>query len=100
MPTELIDRPGTSVTLPAAEVRAAREFIAQQVAPATLRAYRTDARLFAEWCAERGIAALPASPETVATYLSALAAEGAKFSTVRRRAAAASSGACWRRAAG
>lgn len=88
MPTELIDRPGTSVALPAAEVRATREFIAQQVAPATLRAYRTDARLFAEWCAERGVAALPASAETVATYLSALAAGGAKFSTVRRRAAA------------
>lgn len=31
---------------------------------------------------------MPASPETVATYLSAIAAEGAKFSTVRRRVAA------------
>jgi site-specific recombinase XerD len=88
MPTELIHRPSTDVALPVAEVEAARGFIAQQIAPATLKAYRTDARMFAEWCAERGVPALPASPETVATYLSAIATEGAKFSTVRRRVAA------------
>jgi site-specific recombinase XerD len=88
MTASLITRPGTEIALPAAEVEAARGFIAQQVAPATLRAYRTDARLFAEWCAERGVLALPASPESVATYLSAIATEGSKFSTVRRRAAA------------
>jgi site-specific recombinase XerD len=88
MPTELIRRPVTDVALPVAEVEAARGFIAQQIAPATLKAYRTDARLFAAWCSERGVAALPASPETVATYLSAIATEGAKFSTVRRRVAA------------
>jgi site-specific recombinase XerD len=88
MPTELIHRPAADVALPVAEVEAARGFIAQQIAPATLKAYRTDARLFAEWCAERGVPALPASSETVATYLSAIATEGAKFSTVRRRVAA------------
>jgi hypothetical protein len=33
---------------------------------ATRRAYRTDFAIFEAWCAERGAAALPASPETVA----------------------------------
>jgi site-specific recombinase XerD len=89
MNTDLIVRPASDVALlPEAEVGAAREFIANQVAPATLRAYRTDARMFSEWCEARGVSALPASPETVATYLSALATEGAKFSTIARRCAA------------
>jgi site-specific recombinase XerD len=89
MNTELIVRPATDLALlPEAEVGAARGFIANQVAPATLRAYRTDARMFSDWCAARGVSALPASPETVGTYLAALATEGAKFSTIARRCAA------------
>jgi site-specific recombinase XerD len=89
MSTELLTRPPTAIALlPDAEVQAARDFIARQVAPATLKAYRTDARLFADWCQARGVSAMPAAPETVATYLSAIATEGAKFSTVRRRVAA------------
>ena len=89
MHIDLIARPASDLALlPEAEVGAAREFIANQVAPATLRAYRTDARMFSEWCEARGVSALPASPETIATYLSALATEGAKFSTIARRCAA------------
>jgi len=74
--------------LPQVEVAAARAFISRQIAPATLRAYRTDARLFSEWCSSRGVLPLPASTAVVATYLSSMATDGAKFSTINRRMAA------------
>ena len=38
-------------------------------AESTLRVYKTDWRLFSEWCAEEGLGALPAAPETVARYM-------------------------------
>jgi len=38
------------------------------------RAYRADWEDFAAWCQEHGQSALPAAPETVAYYLTALAA--------------------------
>jgi len=38
-------------------------------APATLRAYATDVRLFVEWCAARDTAALPADVATVCAFL-------------------------------
>jgi site-specific recombinase XerD len=74
--------------LPQVEVEATRQFLAAQVSEATLRAYRTDARIFSDWCASRGVSAMPASAEVVATYLSSMATEGSKFSTISRRMAA------------
>ena len=38
-------------------------------APATLRAYESDWRHFAEWCLANSVSCLPALPETVALYL-------------------------------
>jgi site-specific recombinase XerD len=55
----------------------------------TKRAYRSDWAHFAGWCAAHGLPALPASPETVALYLSDLAATH-KPSTLTRRLAAIS----------
>lgn len=81
-------QPGVVPALPAAEAEAVRGFLAEQLAPSTRRAYITDARLFKAWCDERGMAALPASPEVVAAYLSVLATSGARFSTIARKAAA------------
>lgn len=49
----------------------------------TRRLYRAQAKLFAGWCAARGLAALPAAPETVAGWLADRAAGGAKVATVR-----------------
>ena len=49
------------------------DFAAAALAPATLRAYRADWNHFLAWCREAGWAALPASPQTVAAYLAALA---------------------------
>lgn len=53
----------------------------------TLRAYRSDWREFSAWAAWRQVEALPATPETVALYLTDLA-EAAKTSTIARRLAA------------
>jgi site-specific recombinase XerD len=69
-------------------VEAAAEFIAASKADATRRAYASDWRDFAAWCADHGQNELPAAPATVAAYLSALASAGAKVSTIRRRCAA------------
>ena len=49
----------------------------------TERAVRSDLRLYAAWCAERGCRALPASAETVASFIDAMA-EIRKPATVRR----------------
>lgn len=57
-----------------AALAAAMDFAAAALAPATLRAYRADWNHFLSWCREAGWAALPASPQTVAAYLAALAA--------------------------
>lgn len=50
----------------------------------TRRAYESDWRHFTSWCTEHEQISLPATPETVALYLSALA-EVAKVSTLTRR---------------
>lgn len=65
----------------------ARGYVQDSKAPATWRAYRSDWRHFAAWCASRGLAPLPAEPETVAYYL-ADHAETLKPSTLGRRLAA------------
>jgi integrase len=62
----------------------AREFISAAKAPATRTAYRADWDHFAAWCRERGLPFLPATPETVALYLAALAATH-KPATLARR---------------
>ena len=49
----------------------------------TERALRADLAIFAAWCAGRGAAALPASPETVAAFVEAMAETRAP-ATVRR----------------
>ena len=55
---------------------------------ATRAAYASDWRDFAAWCASRGATALPAHVGIVAAYLSSLAVQGRKASTIGRRAAA------------
>lgn len=53
-------------------------------APSTLRAYAADWRHFVAWCEGRGVSALPATPETVALYLTALAATHRPATITRR----------------
>ena len=38
-------------------------------APNTLRAYKADMQEFIRFCAQKGLEALPAQPETVASFL-------------------------------
>jgi site-specific recombinase XerD len=56
----------------------------------TLRSYRTDLADFQAWCQVHALAALPASPTTVALYISALAQAGRKVATIEHRLAALS----------
>lgn len=59
---------------------------------ATRRAYDTDFALFADWCSKQDppLASLPATPETVAGWLTVLADAGYHPATVRRKLAAIS----------
>lgn len=63
-------------------------YLGRASADATLRAYRSDWALFAEWCAARGHACLPAAPDTAAAFLAELADRGLARSTIGRRLAA------------
>jgi len=91
MAQELIRTPRHSVpailSLIEAE-SAASDFAKASKAAATVRAYRSDARDFSAWCQRHGLEAVPASVNTVAAYLAALATSGVKASTITRRRAA------------
>lgn len=56
-------------------------------ARSTERAYQADFNAFRSWCAVAQLNPLPATPETVATYLHAESAAGKAVATLRRRAA-------------
>ena len=61
----------------------AREYIAQSLSDATKRAYRQGWQRFAGWCSETNQRAMPASPSTIALWVTSLADEGAAMSTIR-----------------
>lgn len=69
---------------------AARDYARASRAASTLRGYRSDLRDFEAWCGDHGVASLPATPEAVALYITALAGAGAKASTIQRRLSALS----------
>lgn len=71
-----------------AEADAARAFGLAEKSEATRAAYKNDFRHFTNWCGDRGVSPMPASPELCAMYLAHLATSGAKASTIGRRAAA------------
>jgi site-specific recombinase XerD len=73
---------------PVAEVAMARDFARNEKAEATRRAYGADFEAFVAWCSSRQVAALPATPETIAGFLAAEAARGIKPSSIGRRVAA------------
>ena len=62
----------------------ARGYAEDSKAANTRRAYRADWRTFEAWCSARGLAALPASGDTVALYLADRAAAGLKASSIGR----------------
>jgi site-specific recombinase XerD len=66
---------------------AAFDLAKAEKAPATRKAYGSDFRLFKVYCDAKGVSALPAAPETVASYIAA-EAQTSKPSTIGRRIAA------------
>lgn len=62
----------------------AREFARHSKAENTLRGYRADWRDFCAWCDQHGVSALPALPETVASYIAECAAR-LKVGSIQRR---------------
>lgn len=66
----------------------AHEYVQASKSANTRRAYRTDWADFTRWCDEHALPGLPATPETIALYLTYLAEIGRKPSTLARRLAA------------
>jgi site-specific recombinase XerD len=94
MPTELIlpNRPTNTEIGPLAEIAdRASEFIHQSKSKNTIRAYRADWSHFESWCKSHGQSSLPANPDTVALYVTDLAATH-KPATITRRLSAVSQG--------
>jgi site-specific recombinase XerD len=92
MPDALLPPPSPDelpATLDALEAEA-RSYLRASKAANTRRAYRADLADFTLWCADHHLERLPASPETIALYLTALAGRGAKASTIQRRLSAIS----------
>jgi site-specific recombinase XerD len=66
---------------------AAADFARASKSDATRRAYQADAANFVAWCERHSVEPLPASVDTIAAYLAALARSGLKASTITRRCA-------------
>ena len=79
---------GVVSPLLAGEVAAAAAYRRRAKAANTTRAYASDWRQFEAWCDKRGLEALPARAEAVATYLAVLAQAGKADSTIGRHLAA------------
>jgi len=84
----VIEAPALPATVVQVERNPARAFAMNEKAASSRRAYRSDFAIFTTWCRARGLEPLPASTDTVAAFLAAQATEGAKASTIGRRAAA------------
>lgn len=82
-PTELVPAPSALTPL----ASQAEHYLRASQAENTRRAYASDWRHFLSWCKAAGRGSLPASPETLVLYLSALA-QTAKTSTLTRRLSA------------
>ena len=70
------------------ELARATDYARAEKSPATRKAYLKDFELFGQWCQDRNLDMLPASPETLAAFLAYEADRGVKPSTIGRRCAA------------
>ena len=85
IPAEFFDE---AVKLPAEAAAIVRAYQQASKADSTVRAYRSDVRVFQAWCQRFGFRSLPASPEAVAGFLAHEADAGRSTSTIGRRLAA------------
>jgi site-specific recombinase XerD len=74
--------------IPEDEIERTLGYAENEKAIASRRAYATDWRQFALWCEARTVVPLGCAPGVVAAYLSDLAHQGRKASTIGRKAAA------------
>ncbi len=84
--TEIIGpmkEPGADV-VPSPSLQQVREFIRASKAESTIRGYRADWQDFCGWCEAHSLSPLPASPETVASYIAACAGR-LRVGSVQRR---------------
>ncbi|WP_238293075.1 site-specific integrase [Methylobacterium longum] len=81
-----------TASLPAEAAAMVRAYQQASKADSTVRAYRSDVRVFQAWCERYGFRSLPASPEAVAGFLAHEAEAGRSASTIGRRLAAISYG--------
>lgn len=66
----------------------AAEFAENALADNTLVAYASDRKHFVEWCDIQGLEHIPAEQNTIIAYITFMAGEGYKVSTIERRLAA------------
>ena len=62
----------------------AKESAASSKADSTRRAYTSDLKTFATWCALVRLASFPADPQTIALYIEHLKKNGRKMATIER----------------
>lgn len=87
-PASVAVRNTSDLGLLALDAETARDYARESLSPATRRAYQSDIELFQAWCEARGVAAVPASAEVVASFAASQAERGLKPSTISRRLAA------------
>jgi len=78
----LVTQAETALALPAELVASAREYTAAAKANRTKHMYAAAWRTFTAWRETQGLPSLPASPATVALYLTARANDGRKVATL------------------
>jgi site-specific recombinase XerD len=88
-PTAIIPAAAQTLGNLAPVAEQAREFARRAKSESTVRCYKTDWSDFNSWCEAHNVASLPATPETVACYISDLTADH-KASTIQRRLSAIS----------
>ena len=76
------ESPRSAPALRAAD-RGAADALESVLSDHTKRVYKTQWKLFTDWCAEMGLHSLPAEPLTVARYLAVRAGDGASIATMR-----------------
>ena len=93
--TQIVPRPPPSLPELRAADRGVADALESVLADNTRRVYGAQWRLFADWCADVGLASLPAEPLTVARYLAARTGSGASIATVRLATSAISKAHEW-----
>jgi site-specific recombinase XerD len=80
--------PAQPSALTRVEIESVASYLQNEKAASTRACYASDWKDFDRWCGQRVLIPLPALPATVVAYLSHLADQGRKASTIARRGAA------------